>query len=275
MMKQLILTILMLALMSVPSPAQDSAHKAPPGMVWIPGGTFMMGADPGEGYEVCRTYRGDSCDKGWFSDESPRHAVTVDGFYMDRTEVTQAEFERVMGTNPSQFKAPSRPVEKVAWAEAKIYCEKLGKRLPTEAEWEKAARGGSTARYYWGDEPKGGYANFCDTNCEFSQRVKAADDGYATTAPVGSYKANEYGLYDMAGNVWEWIADWYDGKYYQQESVKNPKGPSSGQSKVLRGGSWSGNPNNMRTANRNWNDPSRRYSLYGFRCSQYPPTLEK
>jgi formylglycine-generating enzyme len=219
-----------------------------PGMVWIPGGKFMMGSPEGEGD----------------SDEHPQHEVTVKGFYMDRTEVTQAEYKRVMDTNPSYFNScPDCPVEKVSWNDANAYCKKVGKRLPSEAEWEWAARKGSTTKYCWGNEINGEFAWYSG-NSEMK------------THPVAQKKPNAFGLYDMSGNVWEWCSDWYGSTYYQQNIADNPRGPESGVCRVLRGGSWSNSwdslrcrgrdGGSLRCAGRDGGSPSFRYYFVGFRC---------
>jgi len=206
------------------------------GMVWIEGGTFMMGSNDGG------------------SDEKPVHQVTVNGFYMDKTEVTQAEYERVMGNNPSSFKnCPDCPVEKVSWHDAKAYCEKVGKRLPTEAEWEYAARAGSTTKYYWGNGAPDAYAWY-------------GGNSGKKTHPVGQKQPNAWGLYDMSGNVWEWCSDWYNEDYYANSPAQDSKGPSSGTGRVLRGGSWFNLPESLRSANRVRNGPDDRFINNGFRC---------
>jgi formylglycine-generating enzyme required for sulfatase activity len=219
---------------------QEEELKRFPNMAKIPAGSFMMGSPSGIGSD----------------DERPQHRVTLDGFLMDKTEVTQAEYTKVMGSNPSGFKnCPSCPVEIVNWSEAKSYCEKVGKRLPTEAEWEYACRAGTTTQYYWGNEMDGNYGWF---------------DGNSSnkTHPVGEKKPNAWGLYDMSGNVWEWCSDWYDEGYYKSSPESNPSGASSGRYRVLRGGSWGSNGSYLRSGYRDWDSPDRRAYINGFRCAR-------
>ena len=216
--------------------AADSSNMPPiEGMVWIEGGTFMMGSNDGE------------------SNEKPVHQVTVSGFYMSKYEVTQAEYEQVMGNNPSKFTdCPTCPVENVSWHDAVAYCEKVGKRLPTEAEWEYACRAGSTGKYYWGDAMDGSYAWY-------------SDNSGGKTHPVGQKLPNAGGLYDMSGNVWEWCSDWYDENYYSSSPAQNPLGASGGSSRVLRGGSWDDFIDFYRSAGRNYYGPDYRDGYGGFR----------
>jgi formylglycine-generating enzyme required for sulfatase activity len=207
------------------------------GMVWIEGGSFNMGSNDGE------------------SNEKPVHQVTVSGFYMDKTEVTQAEYERVMGNNPSHFKrCPTCPVEQVSWDDAMAYCQKTGKRLPTEAEWEYAARAGSTTKYYWGNGSLDAYAWY------------SGNSGSKTHA-AGQKQPNAWGLYDMSGNVYEWCSDWYNEGYYAKSPSNNPQGAGDGQYRVLHGGSWyDENPELLRSADRRFGEPGYRLNLAGFRC---------
>ncbi len=192
-------------------------------------------------------------------DERPEHRVCLDDFYLDIYEVTQDDFERVTGKNTSYFKGcPGCPVEQVDWNEASAYCGKAGKRLPTEAEWEYAARAGGKTEKYSGtsDEQRlGDYAWF-------------GNNSDSKTNIVGQKKPNGLDLFDMSGNVWEWVADWYDANYYQHSPEQNPGGPSKGAKRVLRGGSWFNNANYLRTANRGYDNPDSRIFLVGFRCAR-------
>ena len=237
-------------------------------IVLIPAGEFQMG---------------DAFSEGG-TDERPIHTVYVDTFYIDTHEVTNAQYRRFVqatghrapegcgyvngewlaGFKPwldANFNGDDQPVVCVSWEDAKAYCEWAGKRLPTEAEWEKAARGVLVGKKFpWGDEdPNGTQCNFADRN---------ADDGYQYTSPVDSFAPNGYGLYDMAGNVWEWCSDWYDPSYYSKSPKENPTGPSSGASRVLRGGSWNLNPYYMRVSFRFPGVPEYSHNFVGFRCAQ-------
>ncbi len=212
-----------------------SWSATPDNMVKIPSGEFIMGWEG-------------------VSNKTP-HNVFLDSYFIDIHEVTQAEYVKIMKDNPSKFQNPDLPVDQVTWFEAKAYCSKIGKRLPTEAEWEKAIRGGSVTLHYWGKNEPGDYAWFDDN----------ADD---QTHPVAKKLPNSFGLYDMAGNVWEWNADWYDRKYYEKSPLKNPKGPENGQDKVLRGGSWYSSIKHITSVTRYWSAPDVRNSNFGFRCAQ-------
>jgi len=204
--------------------------------VWIPAGTFTMGCSPGD----------TECDK---KGETPAKSVTLTrGFSLGESEVTQAAYQQVMGNNPSHFKGAERPVENVSWSEAREYCGKVGGRLPTEAEWERAARGGTTAARYGDIEDVGWY----DKNSGNQ------------TQPVKRKRPNAYGLYDMLGNVYEWTADWYT---EQLPGGQDPVGPSTGTHRVLRGGSWNHFTRDLRVSSRSRDEPSLRLSLVGFRCA--------
>jgi formylglycine-generating enzyme required for sulfatase activity len=315
------------------------AHRlanGPPGMVWVPGGEFTMGTD----------------DESAWPDERPAHRVRVDGFWMDQTEVTNAQFRAfveatgyvttaekpvdvaeimrqvrpgtepptaekrapgalvftppsgrvnlkdvrrwwkwVAGANWKQPEGPGssiagkddHPVVQVSWYDAVAYAEWAGKRLPTEAEWERAARGGLDGKpYVWGDEPPGagGKWQLNIWQGEFPHKNTAAD-GYERTAPVKSYAANGYGLHDMAGNVWEWCADWYQRDLYAQRAGKaaivNPTGPTTSHDplrpfmpqRVQRGGSFLCHDSyctRYRPSARHGCTPDTGMSHIGFRC---------
>jgi len=204
--------------------------------VLIPGGTFLMGSPTSE------TYR-DLDEK--------QHQVTLSPYLMSKTEVTQAVWERVMGSNPSQFKGPDRPVESISWEDCVSFCEKTGLSLPTEAQWEYACRAGRQTAYYFGNDSSGlgNYAWY-------------AGNSNTQTHPVAQKQPNAYGLYDMIGNVYEWCYDWYSN--YPSSSVTNPTGPSSAY-RVIRGGSWFNTAGWLRSARRGWFDPGLGYYDLGFR----------
>lgn len=213
------------------------------GMVFVEGGAFQRGSPNGVG----------------FNNEHRQDSVTLSDFYMDKYEVTQAEYEKVMGKNPSYFKCSTCPVENVSSNDAAEYAKKMGKRLPTEAEWEYAARGGKLSKRY----------NF--SGSDNIDDVGWYDGNSGTkTHPVGEKAANELGIYDMSGNVWEWCADWYDSSYYSASPFRNPPGPEKGSNRVLRGGSWTSTDNRCRVTNRSNNLPNVRVSNNGFRCAKTP-----
>ena len=186
-------------------------------MVWVDGGTFRMGATSEQGSEI--------------SDEKPVHSVTLSGYYIGKTEVTQALWQAVMGSNPSYFEGDDLPVEQVSWDDCQEFIRKLNSltgqnfRLPTEAEWEFACRGGNNSRGY-----KYSGSNYIDNVAWY--------DGNSgdKTHPVATKSPNELGIYDMSGNVWEWCADWYGD--YSSGRQTNPKGPYGGSRRVYRGGCW-------------------------------------
>jgi len=221
-----------------PAPAETKVNpKDGLTYVWIPPGTFPMGCSPGD--NECET------------DERPAHTVTITkGFWIGQTEVTQAAYQRVVGTNPSNFRGDRLPVETVSWNDANAYCAAVGMRLPAEAEWEYAARAGSTASRYGGL----GAIAWYDGNSGNQ------------THEVGSKEPNAWKLYDMLGNVWEWVADWHDEHYYSQSPSQDPRGPSSGQYRALRGGSWYLSARSTRASYRGRVVPGFRFRSYGFRC---------
>jgi formylglycine-generating enzyme required for sulfatase activity len=239
-------------------------------MVYVSEGTFWMGAgedDPG----------GD--------DARPQHEVYLDAFWIDQAEVTNAQYGRCVSAGacdpPGHRGSLNRedyydnaefgdyPVLNVTWYQADGYCRWAGKRLPTEAEWEKAARGTDRRLYPWGNEFDGTRLNFCDVNCEAESKNADWDDGHADTAPVGSYPAgaSPYGALDMAGNIREWVADWADTAYRARSPQRNPTGPESGTKRVDRGGAASDSEESILVTYRGFDDPSSAYGDIGFRCA--------
>ena len=205
--------------------------------VLIPAGEFVMGS------------------AGSGENARPAHTVYLDAFHIDKFEVTQLQYLTVMGKNPSYFKdCPLCPVEKVIFSQAFNYCARKGKRLPTEAEWEKAARGGTSGTFYWGDDMADWHAWFGDNSGGRSQ-------------PVGQRTPNAYGLFDMAGNVWEWVQDWYDKNYYTNSPVKDPRGARAGKMKVIRGAAWGNGSHQLDSSYRDFREPDTRYINVGFRCA--------
>jgi len=269
-------------------------------LVYVPAGSFLMGSTDAEidaALAMCQRFYG-SCPRSWFELESPRHTVGLDGYWIGQTEVTNAEYRRFVeagGYKDSQYwssdgwawrsnndirqpefwddpayNGDSYPVVGVSWFEAEAYTKWVGARLPTEAEWEKAARGTDGRTYPWGNEWDGERLNYCDSSCRFDWKDVTVNDRYAIAAPPGTYPggASPYGGLDMAGNVWEWVRDWYDGSYYANSPPRNPTGPSYGQAKILRGGSWINSPAYVRCAIRYWFVPDSRYFYVGFRVAQ-------
>lgn len=262
--------------------------EAPTGMVLINGGKFAMGTDDAMPFE------------------GPVHQVEVTSFFIDQREVTVADFakfveatgfqteaerfgwsgvfkdrgwQKIDGANwrspegpDSKIAEPNEPVTQISWNDAAAYAKWSGKRLPTEAEWEFAARGGLAGRTYaWGDELRPGgkpVANWWQG--DFPQH-NSVEDGFAGRATVGSFTANGYGLFDVAGNVWEWTADFYDPEYYSSSPSKDPKGPANGEERVIRGGSWMCAENfcsNYRVAARSQSTPDTGLNNLGFRLAK-------
>jgi formylglycine-generating enzyme len=247
--------------------AEAASQQTPANMVFIPAGKYLSGYLAERAYNECKK-NNNKCRKAWFEDEEPIKEIELDGFHIDIHEVTQKDYKKTTGENPSMFKGDNNPVESVTWKEADQYCKKIGKRLPTEAEWEKAAKGGKNSTYIWGNVVASGKANFCDAQCDHGWNEEQFSDGFEHTAPVGSFPANGYGLYDMAGNVYEWVADWYEGDYNSVRPTKNPKGPATGDEKSTRGGSWINYSSGTRPTDRSGADPDERYEYGGFRCAK-------
>jgi formylglycine-generating enzyme required for sulfatase activity len=256
-------------------------------MVYVPGGEFQMGSDEEDvenALQMCDAY-GHHCEREWFEDEQPAHTVRLDSFWIDRTEVTNRQYRRcveegacslptmdVTYTRAAYFSNEAYddyPVIHVLWNQAVTYCEWAEARLPTEAEWEYAARGPQGNLFPWGNDFAGTRLNYCDVNCDIACMDQRFDDGFLDTAPVASYPAGASwcGALNMAGNVWEYVADWYDEQTYDQSPILNPEGPSSWtRGRVLRGGSWGSCRVFTRSTFRQRDDPRETTSPDGFRC---------
>lgn len=234
----------------VGTPSTIGQEEAP--MILIPAGEFIVGSIEGEG----------------FNDEHPPVTLDLDTFYIDKSEVTNAQFALFMEAaghrapmywDDEKYNHPTQPVIGVTWFDADAYAKWAGKRLPTEAEWEKAARGTDGRMYPWGNE-------WDSLKCNSA----IGADGRQCPSPVASFGegASPYGVMDMAGNVWEWCADWY-GSNYSRSPRKNPKGRDFSGERVLRGGSWCTTDHAyLRCANRNWFSPDFGFDDAGFRCAR-------
>jgi eukaryotic-like serine/threonine-protein kinase len=240
-------------------------------MVYVPAGEFRMGFTDAE-VDDAKSYRCMGCKREWFTDAQPQHTVYLDAFWIDKTVVTNAHYRKCVEAGtcipPSvevftvTYEDPSKdnhPVAWVTWDDAKTYCQWAGGRLPTEAEWEKAARGTDGRAYPWGNsEPNNNKAQYY---------------GYGgQTVAVGSKLAgaSPYGALDMAGNVWEWVADWYGSDYYSKSPSQNPQGPSSGEYRLVRGGSTLKGEHTLRTSYRFGIGPTDKGADAGFRCVVSP-----
>jgi serine/threonine-protein kinase len=228
-------------------------------MVYVPAGDFTMGSND-------------------YDSEKPPHTVYLDAFWIDKFEVTNALYKKCVDVG--KCSAPSSgkfynaqydnyPVISVSWNDANAFCAWAGKRLPTEAEWEKSARGTDGRVYPWGSAFDKNLLN----SFEGGKGDRTTVGIFSITwgeLPVGSYPGgvSPYGAMDMAGNVWEWVADWYDEKYYSNSPRNNPKGPSSGQYRVLRGGAWGNLQGDVRASYRYFNFPDLRGNFVGLRCAQ-------
>ncbi|NOT05935.1 MAG: SUMF1/EgtB/PvdO family nonheme iron enzyme [Anaerolineales bacterium] len=244
---------------STPAPGSTMIGEKDETLVYVPAGEFTMGSDTGS------------------SDEQPIHTVYLDAFWIDQTEVTNKQYKACVDagtceppssessyTHPNYYGNPefdNFPVINVNWDKANRYCEVwTGGDLPTEAQWEKSARGTDARTYPWGNDAAS--KDLLNYNGDIGDTTMVKN--YPNTVSV-------YGTYDMAGNVWEWVNDWYDETYYKNSNLsKNPLGPESGDSRVLRGGSWVNYGNGVRSADRIWNDQTVSSDVLGFRCSRSP-----
>ncbi|MBF0461243.1 MAG: formylglycine-generating enzyme family protein [Magnetococcales bacterium] len=228
-------------------PAKTDTNSIGVEFVVVPAGTFMMGSP---------------FDPNVFDDEIPQHKVTISKpFSLGKYKVTQAQWEAVMGNNPSDFKGENQPVDSVSWEDVQLFIRRLNikegtkaYRLPTEAEWEYAARAGTTTSFYWGE-----------SESEINQYAWNKNNSGMQTHPVGQKKPNAFGLYDMSGNVWDWVQDWYDVKYYDNSPETDPSGPSAGSKRVARGGGYGLELIYLRSAVRDDSDPGHRSNRLGFR----------
>lgn len=273
-----------------------SGKCQPPGMVLIKGGVFQMGS------------------KNGMPDEAPVHTVAVAPFWIDVYEVSVADFAKFVEATgyktdaekfgwsgvfdraakqwsksdgadwrhphgPGSTAKPHEPVTQISWSDAVAYARWGGKRLPTEAEWEFAARGGLAGREYaWGDELRPGGKPVANWWQGKFPMIDTGEDGFAGVAPIGRFPPNGFGLRDVAGNVWEWCADWYDAGYFFKSPRENPRGPVVGEERVMRGGSWMCAENfcsNYRVAGRSHATPDSGLDNLGFRCARDSAISEK
>jgi formylglycine-generating enzyme required for sulfatase activity len=259
----------------LPTPEPFVDDKTGARMIYVPGGIFRMGNDDAE------------------TDEAPSHVVRLDPFFIDETEVTNGQYalcvedgacgppDRSTATfHPVYYGDPvydDYPVIFVNWYDARVFCAWRGARLPSEAEWEKAAGFDPVQAikftFPWGDIFDGTLLNFCDANCNQTERNTAYDDGNRDTATVGSYTGGRspIGLYDMSGNIMEWVSDWYDSRFYGQSTDTNPLGPLDGEFKSLRGGSWLSSEDDVRVSGRSSFNPTVSRANLGFRCTMTAP----
>ncbi len=247
---------------SVPLPLAADPSAQPMEMITIAPGEFIMGSTEKSITWAAQTFFSESLD--FYRDETPAHAVTLQAYKIDITEVTMGQYLLYMKQTGAlapkfmdhdRFNQDQQPVVGVTWQEATDYCATLGKRLPTEAEWEKAARGTDERYYPWGNEPDETQAN-----------VRGKKDGFRYSAPVAvkTFGTSPYGLHDMAGNVWEWTADWYQ----PHPGNTHPNDFYGEQFRVIKGGSWFSNMDLARISVRGKSLPDKRYNYLGFRCAK-------
>lgn len=256
-------------------------------MIYVPEGEFTMGGVADDAVTECKNGQNPgNCKPDAFLDEEPLHAVNLSAYYIDKYEVSNVLYQECVNsgtcTPPTESSSETYPnyygisefndypVVFVDWDMANIYCEWRNARLPSEAEWEKAARGTDERIYPWGNTFNS-YGNFCDKKCLNIIDIganQAYDDGYIDTAPVVSYPEgiSPYGVYNLAGNVWEWVGDIYSDTYYGISPDTNPKGPDTGDNHVLRGGAFNSYKHALRSLNRIKSNESG--NNVGFRCAK-------
>jgi formylglycine-generating enzyme required for sulfatase activity len=252
-------------------------------MVNVPGGTFQMGStetEIEEAIKLCQEHYS-ICNRWYYERESPLHSVSIDGYWIDQTEVSNAQYRLCVDAGHcaepltcrkgeptfNDLDKTNHPVVCVNWAEAQDYCQWVGARLPSEGEWEYAYRGERRSIFTWGNEFDGSKLNYCDKNCGQTHSDDRFDDGFSHTAPVGSYPTGIgwSGVYNLSGNVSEWVADWFGA--YTEGRLSNPLGPSTGNEKMVKGCSWFFHPTYCRGATRASVDPDTRFDYLGFRCA--------
>jgi len=235
----------------------------------VPEGKFVMGSSPKELDQAMKKCK--FCNIDQLKSEAPRHLLQLDAFWMDKTEITNGMYGKCVQAGKCEKpgckyydlpKYAKHPAVCVTWQQAQDYCQWAGGHLPTEAEWEKAARGTEGRIYPWGGDSSQAKANYWGSPGYCSNTIK----------PVGSYLsgASPYGVLDMAGNVAEWTQDWYNANYYQDSPVLNPQGAQKGKERVLRGGAYCFSDNDIRSARRAYSEPNVRFDIVGFRCVRNP-----
>jgi formylglycine-generating enzyme required for sulfatase activity len=238
-------------------------------MALVPPACFQMGSNPEQAQYALNAL---SADPEWLLREQNADRYCIpQAFWIDVKEVSQSDFARLGGRQsiPSNNVGMDFPVETLTWFEANDYCESLGKRLPTEAEWEYVARGVQSLAFPWGNEFSGSRVNYCDTNCSLEFRDATINDGYSRTAPVGSYPSGVswVGALDMSGNVWEWTSSLYQDYPYNPDDGREVN-TGGDVRRVIRGGSWDDYASLLRSSARSWNDSTDRYNYIGFRCAR-------
>lgn len=281
----ILLSVLIFFSLAWPAAALDSWREPLTGMefIQIPAGSFTRGQAEAEKKELLLDL-GNARYEKYCLCEKPRRQIQVAGFWLGRCEVSNAQFRLFQSEHDSgvfqglTLNENRQPVVEVSWHQAIAFArwlsERCGRdfRLPTEAEWEHACRAGTETIRFWGDNPHEGceFANVADQDA-FKQwpswDVTACSDGFKVASPVGSFKANPFGLCDMLGNVWEWCSDWYASDYYANSSEVDPRGPENGRFRIVRGAAWHSSSRYVRAAGRKYNSPDSRNYAVGFRLA--------